>query len=259
MQLSAILRQSPLALAGKMVRRSIFAVRTGYWHTCERSCPGFPDGILLNDQKVYRFAAQFCGGGRILDVGCGTGHGTSHLAESATTAVGIDLSAQAIRYARRQYRSPNLRFLRMNAESLAFPDRNFDFIITSENLEHLHDQRANIREMARVLTDEGMLLLATPNREMFLDGTSPYHTHEFFYDELLELMQEFFGECVISENLLTPSTEEGQRTRKGRQGKGLWGINLSVDPILWSKAVDITWLSNTHSFFSFARKPRRRA
>jgi len=256
MPLNAVFRQSPFTLAAKVWSRSVFAVRTGYWHTCERSCPDFPDEIFFNQLKVYKFASQFCAGKTILDVGCGTGYGTAYLAESASRAIGIDIARQAVRYARKRYGSPKIEFLRMSAQALSLADRSFDFIISTENFEHLRDQRANLREVSRVLTDEGMLLLATPNREMFLDGTSPYHTHEFVYDELLKLMHEFFGECVISENLLTPPTEQGQRMRKERQEKGLWGIDLSLAPILWGKPVDITWLSNTHSFLCFARNPR---
>jgi SAM-dependent methyltransferase len=245
-----------LALARNLLTRGAYTLRTGYWHTGERCCPDFPDENFINHLKVYRFASQFCQGKKVLDVGCGTGYGTSYLAESAVLAVGIDLSRQAIRYARRHYKNPQLRFLRMNAESLVFPERSFDFIISTENFEHLGDHRANLREMSRVLTDAGMLLLATPDHEMFLGIDNPYHTHEFTYDELLHMVQEFFCECQISESLLAPATEEGQRLRAERQKRGALGLNLSLDPFLWGKRVDTSWLSNTHSFFCFARVPR---
>jgi SAM-dependent methyltransferase len=233
-----------------------YTLRTGYWHSGERACPDFPEENFVNHLKAYRFASQFCSNKKVLDIGCGTGYGTSLLAHSAGSAVGIDISRQAIRYARKRYLGANVQFFQMNAESLAFPDCSFDFIISSENFEHLHDQRANLREISRVLKDEGMLLLATPNHEMFLGINTPYHTHEFLYEEFLQIVQEFFGKCLISENLLDPPTEEGQRMKKERQERGAFGINLSRDPVLWGEPVDPTWLSNTHSFFCFARKPR---
>jgi 2-polyprenyl-3-methyl-5-hydroxy-6-metoxy-1,4-benzoquinol methylase len=251
------LSDNPLTFIRKALSRSTYTLRTGYWHTGERCCPDFPDENFVNHLKVYQFASQFCGAKKILDVGCGTGYGTAFLAESGLSAVGIDLSRQAIRYAQRRYKSFNLEFLRMSAESLEFPDRAFDFVLSTENFEHLRDQRGNIRQMSRVLTEEGMLLLATPNPEMFVRVNNRYHTHEFAYSELVEILQEHFGEYLVCENQLAPTTEEGQRTRKEREEKGAMGINLSLDPSLWGTRVDTTYLSNTHSFFCFARKPKR--
>jgi len=249
-------RQNPLPFIRKILTRGTYALRTGYWHTGERSCPDFPDEIFVNHTKVYRFASQFCVGKRILDVGCGTGYGTSFLSDSAKSAVGIDVARQAVRYARRHYSSPKVEFLRMKAESLSFADRSFDFVISIENFEHLRDHRANLREMSRVLNGGGMLLLATPNPEMFVGTNNRYHTHEFAYDELLQIVQEFFSECVVCENLLTPPTEEGRRLKEERQKRGALGVSLSRYPSLWGNPIDTTWLSNTHSFFCFARHPR---
>ena len=251
------LRQNPATLARKLLSRGACVLRTGYWHTGERCCPDLPDHVFVNQLKVYKFASQFCEGKRVLDVGCGTGYGTSCVGESARFAVGIDLSAQAIRYARRHFSNDKVRFLRMNAESLAFPDGSFDFVISTENFEHLANHRSNLREMARVLADGGMLFLATPNPEMFLGITNPFHTREFMYDDILEHIRESFGECLISENLLNPETHEGRALREARHKKGVRGIDLSTDPSLWGVPIDNRWLSNTHSFFCFARTPRR--
>jgi 2-polyprenyl-3-methyl-5-hydroxy-6-metoxy-1,4-benzoquinol methylase len=251
------LEQGPLAVGRKVIRKAAYVVQNGYWHTGERVCPDFPEENFVNHLKVYRFAAQFCSGKRVLDVGCGTGYGTSHLSECASFAVGVDLSRQAIRYAKRHYSSAKVEFLRMNAESLAFPDRSFQFVISTENFEHLRDHQANLREIARVLDDDGMLLLATPNPEMFVGLNNPYHTHEFTYDELLQIVQGFFRECLISENLLTPPSEKGRRSSEERKRRGSWGISLAHKPSLWGDRVDNACLSNTCSFFCFARSPRR--
>lgn len=257
MQMSIAFKQSPLALVRKLLTRSAYTLRTGYWHTPERCCPDFPDEIFVNQLKVYRFASQFCMKARILDVGCGTGYGTSYLAQSAESAVGIDISSQALGYARKRYGSSNVEFLRMGAEALIFADRSFDFIISTENFEHLRDHHANLREMSRVLTDAGMLLLATPNPEMFVGIHNRYHTHEFAFEELTQIIQAFFCESLIAENLLVPPTEEGRRLKEDRQKKGEVGVNLALHPSLWGDTIDTTWLSNTHSFFVFARRPRR--
>jgi SAM-dependent methyltransferase len=250
-------RQNPFALALKALKRGAYTLRTGYWHTPERCCPDFPDEIFINAFKVYQFALQFCREKRVLDVGCGTGYGASFLAGSASSVVGIDVSRQAIRYARKRYNRHNLAFLRMNAESLRFADRTFDFILSSENFEHLSNQGANLQEMSRILKDDGTLLLATPNREMFLGIDNPYHTHECTYEELIQIVQEFFREWLICDNLLEPPTEEGRHMKEDRTRRGKRGADFRSDPFLWGEPIDTTWLSNTHSFFCFARDPYR--
>jgi hypothetical protein len=112
--------------------------------------------------------------------------------------------------------------------------------------------------MARVLRDDGESLLATPNPEMFIGINNPFHTREFTYDELLNLLPEFYGECVIAENLLEPGTLEGRQMKAERLRRGAIGFNLSSNPLLWGKPLDVRWASNTHSFMCFCRYPRRK-
>ena len=249
-------RRSLLGLVRKTLRYGGHFIQTGYLHSRERCCEDFPDENFVNHLKVYKFALQFCNSKDVLDVGCGTGYGSSCLAELAASVVGIDLSRQALRYAQNHYRSPSIRFLHMNAERLEFPDRSFDFVISTENFEHLRDQRANLREMSRVLKSDGTLLLATPNHEMFIGIDNPFHTHELTYEEFLGSVQEFFSECVIAENLLEPLTEEGLGMKEDRRRRGALGADLFSRSILWGDPIDTTWLSNTHSFFCFARHPK---
>jgi 2-polyprenyl-3-methyl-5-hydroxy-6-metoxy-1,4-benzoquinol methylase len=249
--------QNPLDLFTKAIKRGSYFLRTGYWHTPERCCEGFPDDNFANHLKVYRFALQFAVDKDVLDVGSGTGYGIHAISQSCKSALGIDLSRQAIRYAKRKYQNSNLQYIRMNAESLAFDDKSFDLIISTENFEHLHDQRANLRETARVLRDDGALLLATPNPEMFLGIQNRYHTHEFVFEELLNLAREFYRDCVIAENLLEPNTPEGIRMKAERVARGAVGVNLAAKPIIWGRTIDNTWISNTHSFVCFCRFPLR--
>jgi hypothetical protein len=91
---------------------------------------------------------------------------------------------------------------------------------------------------------------------MFIGDDNPHHTHELVYEEFLAMVREFFDECLIAENSLAPSTEEGRKMRAERKSRGAEGANLLTDPFLWRQRIDTTWLSNTHSFFCFARKPR---
>jgi len=57
---------------------------------------------------------------RALDVGCGTGHLTAELDETAGKAVGIDRSAAMLREARAEH--PDVSFVRADARSFAFAE-----------------------------------------------------------------------------------------------------------------------------------------
>jgi 2-polyprenyl-3-methyl-5-hydroxy-6-metoxy-1,4-benzoquinol methylase len=48
---------------------------------------------------------------------------------------------------------------------IALPDGSFDLIVAIEVIEHLENPRAAVREMARLLTPGGLLVLTTPNQE----------------------------------------------------------------------------------------------
>ncbi len=191
-----------LTKARKASERAVYFARTGYLHTGERDNPDFANQNFREHLEAYQFAKQFAVGADVLDCGCGTGYGTALLGEVAKSAFGIDISQQAVRFAKRRY--SQVRFEVMNVECLRFPDRTFDFIYSSENFEHLRDHRAHLREVRRVLRSQGVFFVATPNPEMFWGIHNRYHTHEFSFGELKSILQDFFTEVVIIESQGTP-------------------------------------------------------
>ena len=134
---------------------------------------------------------------------------------------GIDYSKEAVAFARRRYSDKRLRFLKMDAQQMSLPDASFDFVFSSENLEHLPDPRANVSEIRRVLRPGGIALIATPNKEMFSPGEeprNPYHIKEFYFEEMRDLLKEFFREAYIFENSLKSPFELGRQMKQQRVG-----------------------------------------
>ncbi|HLY08064.1 MAG TPA: class I SAM-dependent methyltransferase [Planctomycetota bacterium] len=143
----------------------------------------------------YRFARERIRG-RVLDVACGTGYGTSMLG-----ALGADRSLEALRYARRYPAA----YLAADAARLPF-GRVFDSVVSFETIEHLPDPGGFVAECARVLKPGGLFLVSTPNRELW-SPRSPtplqrHHVREFNRREFLEVLQPFhvqlFGQVVLS-------------------------------------------------------------
>lgn len=125
--------------------------------------------------------------GTILDAACGTGYGSSLLA-SVGTVCGVDYSEEALALA--QARLPNGRFVVARLPDVPFPDGSFDTVVSFETIEHIKDDRALLREFARVLRPGGLLLLSTPNREREGARDNPFHEHEYVLEELVTLVAE---------------------------------------------------------------------
>lgn len=96
----------------------------------------------------------------ILDAGCGTGGNAAYLQEYGRVW-GMDLSAEALRFARRR---PGLTLARGSVDRLPFSDGSFDLVLSNDVLCHLHvadDERA-VAEFARVLRPGGVIYLQLP-------------------------------------------------------------------------------------------------
>ncbi|MBL8220220.1 MAG: methyltransferase domain-containing protein [Bryobacterales bacterium] len=166
--------------------------------TGERVIPGQVDPDLFNEHFArYAFAARLARGKRVLDIACGTGYGSAELAPVARSVTGVDVSAEAVEYAREHYAAGNLRFEAAGAEALPFADQSFDLVVAFEVIEHLEDARALLSEARRVLAPAGQFIVSTPNRLYYeetrrMSGPNPFHTHEFEYTEFREALAEFF-------------------------------------------------------------------
>ncbi|MCU1258050.1 MAG: Methyltransferase type 11 [Bryobacterales bacterium] len=169
--------------------------------TGERVVPGLVDVNLLNEHlSRYGFAKRFAPGKRVLDAGCGSGYGAAELAETALEVTGIDAAADAVEYARGQYRSANLRF--EQGLCTALPDGPYDLITAFEVIEHLEDWRGFLAEARRVLAPEGRFVVSTPNKLYYAEsrggsGANPFHVHEFEYVEFQEELQRVFPHVAI--------------------------------------------------------------
>lgn len=110
-------------------------------------------------------------GDRVLDVGCGEGrHTLSAWLEYPVHAVGLDLSAGDLataagrrdEFADSAPEQARASFLRGSALELPFADATFDVVVCSEVLEHIHDHRGVLTEIARVLKPGGRFVASVP-------------------------------------------------------------------------------------------------
>lgn len=157
----------------------------------------------------YDFASKYVADRRVLDVACGTGYGSKQLRDGgAAEVVGGDISAKAAAFAQREYADSGARYLTLDAQVLPFPDRSFDVVVSFETIEHLPDFRTYLSEVHRVLSDDGVFIVSTPDKDCYrlfnLGDSNPFHMHEFAKEEFVSEISsrfvgvEVYGQCPIN-------------------------------------------------------------
>lgn len=114
----------------------------------------------LDRELLNRFAMSIGNGKRVIDLGCGPGHTTAHLASLGLTPTGVDLSPKMI--AKAQSLFPELEFTVGDFLELDYPGQSFAGCLAFYCIVHLQrDQLLSaFLEMARVLKPDGLLLLS---------------------------------------------------------------------------------------------------
>ena len=102
------------------------------------------------------------GEARVLDLGCGAGHVSFHVAPAVAEVVAYDLSRQmldVVEAAARDKGLNNIRTAQGAAERLPFGDGEFDFVFSRYSAHHWSDLALALREARRVLKPGGVLAI----------------------------------------------------------------------------------------------------
>ena len=101
-------------------------------------------------------------GRRVLDLGCGAGQLTLHLARSgASEVLGIDVSERMLGLARTERAHPRVTYLRQSMEETDFPPARFDLVVSSLAFHYVRDYRGLVGRIGRWLAPGGVLVFST--------------------------------------------------------------------------------------------------
>lgn len=153
--------------------------------------------------SAYLLAKRFAGP-RILELGFGDGYGASLLSEMVDEVIGIDLFQKNVDLASQKHKRPNLKFMKMSATALDFPNQSFDLAVSFQVIEHIPQAELPryISEIKRVLKKGGTACLSTLNLKKNQKpgqpyNKSPHHDKEFTPSEFRDFLAPHFPRLEI--------------------------------------------------------------
>lgn len=143
----------------------------------------------------YALAMELTRDKKVLDIACGEGYGSNLLAKNANLVIGVDISEKAVLHASKKYVRSNLNFKSGSTSNIPLADGSVDVVVSFETLEHHDEHDEMMREIKRVLTPSGVLIISSPEKSIYKsrDPNNPYHIKELTLPEFRTLLQSYFS------------------------------------------------------------------
>lgn len=148
-----------------------------------------------------------------LEIGCGNGNGARLIKKyfKPETIVAVDLDEKMVEIAKKGNNDTSIDFMIMDAAQLKFPENSFDVVFDFGIIHHIPNWRGCLRELKRVLKNNGELML----QELAIESFSGFpgilwksllaHPYEemFTFKEFEEYLEET-GFKIISKKISNP-------------------------------------------------------
>lgn len=160
--------------------------------------------MLRSEEKTKKFKLQ------VLDVGCGSGTIAKIIKDEGHSVTGIDFSEEALK--RASARGIKTKQCNLD-EGIPEPDGIYDLVWEGDIVEHVFDPIGLLKESARVLKKNGILLVTIPNdvglvsrikilfgishQEQMYESSGFYKHHTFFTPRLIRFMLEKSGFKIV--------------------------------------------------------------
>lgn len=114
---------------------------------------------------------------KILDVGCGTGHYIEQMLLRQHNVFGNDVAYGMLIKSKDKYSriSQNHKLSLSNIEKLPFQNSSFDAVLCIGVIEYLPDIHKALRELNRIVKEDGIIIISAPNLLSIKFLTDPYY------------------------------------------------------------------------------------
>ena len=169
---------------------------------------------------------------KVLDLGAGEGSSSYRLSSISDGVVAADYDLSRLS----RIESDKVDKIVCDAEYLSFKEKQFDLIFSSNLLEHVPDPNLVLRNIYRILSDDGILIITVPNRIWKILSLIFFYPNQF---------------CVLAKKLFDPSknindlnlnSNISTQNRYGFIRRNIWPVPHGINR------------SNRVEFIAFGRK-----
>lgn len=151
-------------------------------------------------------------------------------------------------YASEHCKRKNIKFHVGDAINLNFfKDGQFDVIISFEVIEHIPNYFQYLNEARRLLKDNGVLIISTPNKKYHSPDsekpTNPFHVTEFWLEDLKELLRKYFRDVKLY-------GQNYQTTVKRTARKSLPTVKRIITKLLSEKVWQVAFLQTARDIYN---------
>ena len=175
----------------------------GYYRISKNDSIGYRDYEadrryhIANFKKLLDSIESFKEGGRLLDVGCAVGFLLEEAKAQGWDVYGAEMSFYAVNKAREK----GLNVFAGDITDTGFENNFFDVITCLGTIEHLPNPVAAIRKISRILKDDGLFVLSTPDAGGLIGGRrfqyKPKEHLYYFTNETIKRMFEREGFKIL--------------------------------------------------------------
>lgn len=195
-----------------------------------------PASLIALHDAGYRLVDDVIGSGAGIDIGCGTGTESASLMRPDRTVTGIDYHPPTAAEAARRLDHG----ICADARVLPVDSASMSWVCSSHIIEHFTDPERHVADSARVLRDDGVLVVLTPNEPA--DFENPFHVHLFSPDQLASMLAAHFDEVEVT-GLTGNDRVSAEFARRRRTGTRL----LALDPFGLRHRLPASVLTRIHS------------
>ena len=130
----------------------------------------------------YNLALHPANGLRVLDAACGSGYGADLLSKVASSVMGVDISQEAIDYAKDRYKGIGFIQCDLNKD---FPSYEYDLCVSFETIEHLENPEVFLKNVADRCKS---FIFSIP-----VNSPGQYHKHVWDKEQIIELTKKYFS------------------------------------------------------------------
>ncbi|NQU12791.1 MAG: class I SAM-dependent methyltransferase [Desulfobacteraceae bacterium] len=132
-------------------------------HYVKKRPPSIYPVLAVRFDYMKAMLSDFPMGGKVIDIGCGTGEMLGVFRERKFHAYGLDYSFKMLKALSGEIPRHTVSLVNGEIEALPFKDEQFDGIICAGVIEYLNEDHAALKEIARILNRGGYAIISLSN------------------------------------------------------------------------------------------------